>query len=83
MDIVPMRPEHADQLLAIYLAQVGEFSFVLGRDALSLGILTADAWQMLLPASIVTMLVAPTLTAIAPRFADRIVPGRHRAVARV
>jgi CPA2 family monovalent cation:H+ antiporter-2 len=63
---------------AIYLAQVGEFSFVLGRDALGLGILTADTWQMLLPASILTMLAAPTLTAIAPRTADRIVPGRHR-----
>jgi len=73
-------PLRVAAISAIYLAQVGEFSFVLGRDALSLGILTADAWQMLLPASIVTMLVAPTLTAIAPRFADRIVPGRHRTV---
>src|SRR5262249_41118782 len=63
---------------AIYLAQVGEFSFVLGRDALRLGILGADTWQMLLPASILTMLATPPWTATAPGAADRITPARHQ-----
>lgn len=71
-------PLRVAAISAMYLAQVGEFSFVLGRDALRLGILTTDRWQMLLPASILTMLAAPTLTAIAPRIANRILPGRHR-----
>jgi CPA2 family monovalent cation:H+ antiporter-2 len=57
---------------AISLAQVGEFSFVLGRDATRLGVLTADTWQILLPASILTMLAAPTLVGVAPRIADRL-----------
>ena len=58
---------------ALYLAQVGEFSFVLGRDALELGVLSTATWQLLLPASILTMLVAPFLVAVAPRLGDRLV----------
>jgi CPA2 family monovalent cation:H+ antiporter-2 len=51
----------------IGLAQVGEFSFILGRSGLDLGLLTSDQWQVLLAASIGTMLVTPTLLAFAPR----------------
>jgi CPA2 family monovalent cation:H+ antiporter-2 len=62
---------------ALALAQVGEFSFVLGRDALELGVLPADTWQLLLPASILTMLVAPTLVAVGPRAADWVRAAPH------
>jgi monovalent cation:H+ antiporter-2, CPA2 family len=37
-----------------------------------MGVLSPGAWQVLLPASILTMLVAPTMVAIAPRVADRL-----------
>lgn len=61
---------------ALSLAQVGEFSFVLGRDALALGILPADVWQILLPASILTMLAAPPMIAVAPAWAARLAGSR-------
>jgi len=59
-------------IAAICLAQVGEFSFVLGRDALQLGVLSADVWQLLLPASILTMLAGPTIVTFAPQIAERL-----------
>jgi CPA2 family monovalent cation:H+ antiporter-2 len=59
-------------IAAVCLAQVGEFSFVLGRDARRLGVLPADVWQLLLPASILTMLIAPTMVSVAPRLAERL-----------
>jgi CPA2 family monovalent cation:H+ antiporter-2 len=62
-------PARVAAVSSLALAQVGEFSFVLGRDALELGVLPAETWQLLLPASILTMLVAPTLVAVGPRAA--------------
>ena len=50
----------------IGLAQVGEFSFILGRSGLDVGLLSQWQWQVLLAASIATMLVTPALVAIAP-----------------
>jgi CPA2 family monovalent cation:H+ antiporter-2 len=61
---------------ALALAQVGEFSFVIGRDALNRGVLPEAAWQLLLPASVLTMLVAPTLVAVGPRLAGWLQPPR-------
>ena len=52
---------------AIGVSQVGEFSFILGRAGIDDGILGAQAWQLLLAASIVTMVATPTLVAFAPR----------------
>ena len=51
----------------IGLAQVGEFSFILGRAGLEVGLLSSEQWQILLAASIATMVVTPALVAIAPR----------------
>jgi CPA2 family monovalent cation:H+ antiporter-2 len=50
----------------IGLAQVGEFSFILGRSGLDVGLLSQIQWQILLAASIATMLVTPALVAVAP-----------------
>jgi CPA2 family monovalent cation:H+ antiporter-2 len=50
----------------IGLAQIGEFSFILGRSGLEVGLLSTGQWQVLLAASIATMLVTPLLVAIAP-----------------
>jgi CPA2 family monovalent cation:H+ antiporter-2 len=51
----------------IDLAQVGEFSFILGRSGLEVGLLTSAQWQLLLGASIATMVVTPGLLEVAPR----------------
>lgn len=48
------------------LAQVGEFSFILGRAGLDAGLMPASTWQVLLGGSILTMMVTPSLLAIAP-----------------
>jgi CPA2 family monovalent cation:H+ antiporter-2 len=50
----------------IGLAQVGEFSFILGRSGLEQGLVTSSEWQILLAASIATMIVTPALVASAP-----------------
>jgi len=51
----------------IGLAQIGEFSFILGRSGLDEGLLSSGQWQVLLASSIATMVVTPALVAIAPR----------------
>jgi len=48
------------------LAQVGEFSFLLGRAGVEAGLVPADLGQRLLSASVLTMLAAPALIARAP-----------------
>ncbi|MFQ8887515.1 MAG: hypothetical protein ACLR7Z_03245 [Bilophila wadsworthia] len=49
------------------LAQIGEFSFVLARSAVNSGLMDNDGYQMFLAASIVTMMLTPTVMEIAPR----------------
>lgn len=60
----------------IAVAQVGEFSFLLGRAAVEGGVISADWWQVLLGASVVTMAVTPNLISSAPAVAARIVKRR-------
>jgi monovalent cation:H+ antiporter-2, CPA2 family len=50
----------------IGLAQVGEFSFILGRSGLDVGLISPSQWQLLLAASIATMVVTPALLGVAP-----------------
>jgi CPA2 family monovalent cation:H+ antiporter-2 len=54
------------------LAQVGEFSFVLGRAALDGGVISGTWWQVLLGASVLTMAVTPMLINTAPALANRL-----------
>ena len=49
------------------IAQVGEFSFILGRSGREVGLLSGAYWQLLLAASIATMVVTPAVLAVAPR----------------
>ena len=51
---------------AVVLAQVGEFSLVLGRSAVESGTLGSSEWQILLGAAVLTMMVTPTLAGTAP-----------------
>jgi CPA2 family monovalent cation:H+ antiporter-2 len=52
------------------LAQVGEFSFILGRAGVDSGLLPSTMWQTMLGASIATMAATPSLLAFAPRVAS-------------
>jgi CPA2 family monovalent cation:H+ antiporter-2 len=61
------------------LAQVGEFSFVLGRAALDGGVISGQWWQVLLGASVVTMAATPLLVSTAPWLANRLA-GRSTAL---
>ena len=54
----------------IGLAQVGEFSFILGRAGVDSGLLPPSMWQTLLGASVATMMVTPSLLAVAPSVAS-------------
>jgi CPA2 family monovalent cation:H+ antiporter-2 len=53
-------------MAGIGLAQVGEFSFILGRAGVDSGLLPDPVWQTLLGASIATMVVTPSLLGAAP-----------------
>ncbi len=55
----------------IVLSQIGEFSLVLGRSAVASGMLANDRWQMLLGATVLTMMISPVLIAAAPRLGMR------------
>jgi len=62
----------------IGLAQVGEFSFILGRAGLESGLLPAGMWQLMLGASVATMILTPLLLGIAPGIGAR--AARNRGV---
>jgi CPA2 family monovalent cation:H+ antiporter-2 len=57
---------------AIGIAQVGEFSFILGRAGLEAGLVPANLWQVMLAASVATMIVTPALLSAAPAVAIRL-----------
>jgi CPA2 family monovalent cation:H+ antiporter-2 len=56
----------------IGLAQVGEFSFILGRAGLDAGLLPAGMWQIMLGASVATMVLTPLLLQIGPVVGSRL-----------
>ena len=56
----------------ISLAQIGEFSFVLAGVGRADGLLTDRAFQVFLAASIFTLLLAPFLMSLWPRWLDRL-----------
>jgi CPA2 family monovalent cation:H+ antiporter-2 len=56
------------------VAQVGEFSFVLGRQGAELGLLTAGELRVFLTASVITMFIAP----LALRFGPGLAAGASR-----
>lgn len=58
-------------LMGIALAQVGEFSFILAKVGKEVGLLAADAFQVFLAVSILTLLLTPFLITLAPRVARR------------
>ncbi len=63
-------PLHTAIIVALTLAQVGEFSFVLASSGFDAGLLTTERYQNFLAMSIITMLLTPLLIFIAPRLAN-------------
>jgi CPA2 family monovalent cation:H+ antiporter-2 len=59
-------PLRLSVLLGAALAQSGEFSFLIARIGLEQGALTPDVFNLLLSATIVTILLSPGVNAIAP-----------------
>jgi CPA2 family monovalent cation:H+ antiporter-2 len=55
---------------ALGLAQIGEFSFVLGSQAVANGAIDPARWQVLLGASVLTMMATPWLVGLGPAFGD-------------
>jgi monovalent cation:H+ antiporter-2, CPA2 family len=55
-------------IVAVGLAQIGEFSFILADLGIGLGLLTARARDLILGTSIISILVNPFLTSLLDRF---------------
>ncbi len=58
-------------LVAMGLAQIGEFSFVLAKSALNAHLLDEGDYQIFLAASIFTMSLTPVMMALAPKIANK------------
>lgn len=58
-------------IVALTLAQVGEFAFVLGAQGLSFGLITQGQYQQFLAMSILTMMLTPGMMFMAPKIAKK------------
>lgn len=63
-------------LIGAGLAQSAEFSFLLARIGLEEGVLTSSIFNLLLSATVVTILLSPVVTSAAPAVAARLAAGR-------
>jgi len=54
------------------LAQIGEFSFVLATVGRAQGLLTDELYQIVLAASVLTLLLTPVLVSVGPKLAERL-----------
>ena len=68
-------------VVGISLAQIGEFSFVLLRQGLAAGLISATSYQVFLAAAIVTMIATPFLSEASHAVAERAARGRRREAA--
>ncbi|HEY4090120.1 MAG TPA: YbaL family putative K(+) efflux transporter [Luteibacter sp.] len=74
------RPTKTALTIATSLAQIGEFSFILASLGVSLGLLSAEARDILLAAAIVSILVNPLLFVVLDRWVakhDSDAPDEH------
>lgn len=62
------RPARTFLVVAVGLAQVGEFSFILGQAGLNLNLLTADQYSLILAAALVSITINPLLYRLLPFF---------------
>lgn len=59
-------------LVGLAICQVGEFSFILAKRGMDVGLMTRDGYQLFLSASILTMAATPFIIKASPRLAERI-----------
>jgi len=57
-------------LAGLWLAQVGEFSFILAKTGMDYNMMDKSTFQVFLAVSIFTMMLTPLFGGLAPRFAD-------------
>ncbi len=57
-------------LVGVTLAQIGEFSFVLSKEGISLGLMTGDEYQVFLASAIITMMFTPFMIQGSGRFSE-------------
>jgi len=60
-------------LSAIGLSQIGEFSFILGKECVANNIISDDVYQVFLAISIITMALTPFLVKFAPKVINKLV----------
>lgn len=60
--------------VGLMLSQVGEFSFVLARAGLGLGLISDQVFQLVLVVSVITMLLTPLMMALGARVAQHAAP---------
>lgn len=65
-------PPRTSLLAGAALAQVGEFSFVLGSRGADAGLLGRDDYQTFLAAAVISMAATPILAAVLPGWLDRL-----------
>lgn len=63
-------PLRISVLVGLALAQIGEFSFVLGKTGFDNGLLSATHYQMFLATSLITMAATPFVMSASGRIAD-------------
>jgi CPA2 family monovalent cation:H+ antiporter-2 len=76
--LVAQSPLRVAVASGIGLAQVGEFSFILGRAGVDAGLVPPALWQTLLGASVATMIATPSLLEAAPGVASWVRDRRKR-----
>jgi len=58
-------------LTALGLAQVGEFSFIVGEQGFNLNLISPELFNIFISSTIITMILTPFLFKLAPRIAGR------------
>ncbi len=67
--LIQKYPLHTAIIVALTLAQVGEFSFILALEGLDAGLFNEERYQNFLALSIITMLLTPVMIYFAPKIA--------------
>jgi CPA2 family monovalent cation:H+ antiporter-2 len=60
------QPPHASVVLALGLAQIGEFSFVLAGLGLQLEVMSRETYNLILAAALISIAVNPFLLRLTP-----------------
>ena len=66
------QPRRVSIAAGLCLAQIGEFSFVIGAEAMNSGLLDVNLFQLLMSSSLITLLISPFLIASARPIAKKI-----------